>query len=79
MTTCESTDQVLNDIDKEVLRAVGLHGDYHSPHQAYGVLCEEVKEFFDEVCKKKFDKEAARKELTQIAAVCVRAILDLCQ
>lgn len=76
----EFTDSVLNDIDHEVDRAVAKHGHYNSPHEAYGVLLEEVDEFFDEVRKQKADvsKENMRKELTQIAAVCVRAIHDLC-
>jgi len=81
MTTREFTDQVLNDIDREVDRAVTKHGHYNSPHEAYGVLLEEVDEFFDEVKKQKadVDRGAMRTELTQIAAVCVRAIYDLCQ
>lgn len=51
---------------------------YHSPHEMYGVLCEEVAELFDEVRRKKFDKKAARKELIQVAAVAIRGAAELC-
>lgn len=71
---------IAQDVVAEVDRAVQKHGNYSSPHEAYGVLLEEVDEFFDEVKKQKADvsKENMRTELIQIAAVCVRAVHDLC-
>lgn len=68
---------ILSAIEKEVERASRKHGPHHSAHESYGVLCEEVQEFFDEVRKQQVDKFAMRTELVQIAAVCVRAIRDL--
>lgn len=52
---------------------------YNSAHEAYGVLAEEVDEFWDEVKKKrsKRDPAAMRAELKQIAAVAIRAMTDL--
>lgn len=50
-----------------------------SIHEAYGLLVEEVDEFFQEVKKKsraRFDDDVI-KELVQIAAVCVRTYNSL--
>jgi NTP pyrophosphatase (non-canonical NTP hydrolase) len=48
-------------------------------HEAYGLILEEVDEFWDEVKKKshKRPRMDALKELVQIAALCERAALDL--
>lgn len=50
-----------------------------SHHEAYGVLAEEVQEFFEEVCRRpsKRDPENTLRELVQIATVCQRAAEDL--
>lgn len=59
----------------EATRAFEEHGGFHSVHEAYGVLMEEVEEFFDEVKKKNKarSKVAMRAELLQIAAVAIKA------
>jgi len=67
---------ILYHVEQEGASAAA-HGLYHSPHEAYGVLMEEVDEFFDEVKRKRIDPLAMRKELIQVAAVAVRAIHDL--
>lgn len=48
-------------------------------HEAYGLLAEEMHEFFMEVCKRtsKRDPDNALHELVQIAAMCERAAVDL--
>lgn len=48
-------------------------------HQAYGLLAEELDEFWDEVKKKdaKRDPANAYKELVQIAALCEHIAHDL--
>ncbi|PZP37434.1 MAG: hypothetical protein DI598_21200 [Pseudopedobacter saltans] len=51
---------------------------FSSPHEGYAVLLEEVDELWDEVKKKTFDKEAARKEAVQIGAIVIRFITELC-
>jgi len=66
------------EIKLELAKAREKHpGAFNSPHEAYGVLIEEVQEFFDEVRRQKWNREAMRKELLQIAAVSLRAIEDL--
>lgn len=51
--------------------------DIATPHEAYGVLAEEVAEFFDEVRAQKPDPRRMRKELLHVAAMAVRAVEDL--
>jgi|DEB0MinimDraft_6_1074348.scaffolds.fasta_scaffold15640_4 hypothetical protein len=61
----------------ELARSRELHGDMHSPHEAYGIIREELDEFWDEVKEKQLNGEAALKELVQIAAMCEKAAQDL--
>jgi NTP pyrophosphatase (non-canonical NTP hydrolase) len=72
---------LLNEVVDEIERAIEQHGGYNSAHEAYGVLAEEVDEFWEEVRKKRKDrsKEDMRKELIQIAAVAVKAAHCLCE
>ena len=72
-------DGVLLEVDDEIERAEVNHRPYSSAHEAYGVLAEEVAEFFDEVRKKRSDRDKAamRRELVQVAAVAIRAIVNL--
>lgn len=75
----ESLARALMDVASECERADAEHGRYRSAHEAYGVLAEEVAEFFDEVRKRrsKRDRAAMRKELSQVAAVAIRAMAAL--
>jgi NTP pyrophosphatase (non-canonical NTP hydrolase) len=52
---------------------------YHTHHECYGVLAEEVAEYFDEVRRREDsrDRAAMRKELMQIAAVALRGMVEL--
>lgn len=70
----------------ETERAMGIHAPIHSAHEAYAVIKEELDEFWELVKinpKKLSDLEQTRrleqmsKELTQVAAMCVRATVDL--
>lgn len=63
----------------EATRAVALHGQFRSAHEAYGVLAEEFREFEIEVFKKRAARnpEDVIHELIQIAAVCQKAAQSL--
>lgn len=56
------------------------HGPYNSAHEAYGVLAEEVHEFFEIVMQKQAKRDMAhmRKELIDVAVVALRSIIDIC-
>jgi len=67
------------DVHAEVERAMAIHGQLQSAHESYAVILEEVDEFWDEVKKRNENRsdQAMRKELVQIAAMAIRAIVDL--
>ena len=54
------------------------HTPFTSNHEAYGVLLEEVAEYFDCIREKKPDKAHCVEELADIAAVCMKALMQLC-
>ncbi len=67
----------LDDVRKEVDRSRELHGNINSLHEAFGIIYEEfIKEFGDEVFKKKHDHTRMREELVQIAAMCAKTVED---
>lgn len=59
--------------------ATRLHGPLHSAHEAYAVILEELDEFWEEVRKKQQyrDPVAMRTERLHVAAMCVRAAVDV--
>ncbi|MBC9913142.1 hypothetical protein [Chitinophaga varians] len=66
-------------IDDELSKAKAKHGEnpFHSPHEGFAVLKEEVDELWDEV-KKDSDRETMKKEAIQVAAMAIRFIRELC-
>jgi hypothetical protein len=66
----------------EVRRASAKHPPMHSHHEAYAVIKEEFEEYWREVQKgggTPRDPEALRVELVHTAAMCIRALTDLCE
>jgi NTP pyrophosphatase (non-canonical NTP hydrolase) len=65
----------LEEVAAEAERAVQKHGNYNSLHEAFGVMLEEVDEFWEIVRMKrsKRDPKRIREELVQIAACCAKA------
>lgn len=72
-------DAALEEVEAEVRRADAKFERYNSAHETYGVLAEELAEFFDEVRKKPFMRGslAIRGELAQIACVAIRGMASL--
>lgn len=77
---------VCEKVEQEVMRAIELHDGMRNAHEAYAVILEELDEVWDLVKanpKKMTDEQRAtyreemRKELIQVAAMCVRTIVDL--
>lgn len=86
MHNIDQLEEIAIDVKDEVLRATQLHGPLQSLHEAYGVIKEEFDEFWEQVKvnpKKLCDEaqqlriENLREELIQIAAMCVRTIMDM--
>ena len=69
----------LRDVALELARADAEHDRYHSYHEAYGVMLEELDEFWEIVRQKSADRDdnEAYKELVQIAMVAWRSALSL--
>lgn len=67
-------------VEQEHHRAVAAHNSMNSAHEAYAVILEELCEFWEEVLKKREerDKNHMLQELVQIAAMAMRAAYDLC-
>lgn len=70
--------QILNDIETEVNRAMELYESFHSLHEGYAVLLEEVDELWHHVKTRQGGRipGAIEKECIQIAAMAVRIICD---
>lgn len=63
----------------ELNGAMDKHAPMNSAHEAYAVILEEVEEFWAEVMKRREERDpiAMAMELRQIAAMAMRAIIDL--
>lgn len=66
-------------VTEELQRANAQHKAYHSLHEGYAVLLEEVDELWEEVRKRRpvRDKAVIWKEAGQIAAVALRIMVYL--
>ena len=64
----------------ELIRAMTIHAPFHSPHEGYAVILEELDELKDEVWASKpgSDRAAMRKEAIQVAAMALRFVQDVC-
>lgn len=73
------TDTFRKLMDDETSRARQRGCGCKTWHEGYGLILEELDEFWDEVKKKssKRDRANALKELVQIAALCERVAVDL--
>jgi len=73
-------EDVLLDIAEEVHRAEAKFLPFHSAHEGYAVILEELDELWDEVKKKPRDREPLQMETeaVQVAAMAVRFLLNVC-
>lgn len=79
INTMTELETIFEQIKKELEKAHSKHKPYNSYHEAYGIILEELDEFWDIVKMKesKRDKEKARKELIQVATTAIRTIINL--
>ncbi len=72
------TIDVANEIIRELERARSKHPiPFHSFHEGYAILAEEVYELWREVIRQERSGAAIRKEAVQVGAMALRFILDL--
>jgi len=72
--------ELIEQVENEFERASKLYHKFHSNHEGYAVLKEEVDELWDEIKKSKETKgnDKMKSELIQIAAMAIRFIDNLC-
>jgi|ERR1700722_20838219 len=66
---------IVREVLAELDRATALHGPFHSSHEGWAVLLEEVEELWDEI--RANDPVKARKEAIQVAAMALRYLMDI--
>ena len=73
--------EVLEDVRDEFRTATRNFPDFHSSHEGFAVLKEEVDELWDEVKANKLceSKQRQRNEAIQIAAMAIRFVIDCCE
>lgn len=67
--------QLLESVDDELVRAIERFGPFHSAHEGYAVIKEELDELWDAI--KANDIPHARAEALQVAAMAVRFLNDI--
>ncbi len=71
----------LDDVQAEVERARAKHPrPFHSSHEGYAIIFEELDELWDEVKQQTDERSYARmrKEALQVAATAIRFIEEVC-
>jgi len=74
--------QAIELVNDEVKRAISIHKPFHSPHEGYAVIKEELDELWDEIRKLQgfWDRnDGLKKEAIQLTAMSLRFLIDLCE
>ena len=64
-------------LDTEMREALKKFGPYHNGHEVYGVLAEELAEFFEHVRGNTANGPEAAYELIKLAAVALRYAIEV--
>jgi hypothetical protein len=73
--------ELAEQLDDSLFKAIKKHKPFHTAHEGYAVILEELDELWDEVKAWQPDdnrKEQMRKEALHIAAMAIRFIKDVC-
>lgn len=68
-------------MEDELIEALETHGDFHSAHEGYGVLMEEVRELEVEIFKKRDARDGQRmyEECIQVAAMAAKLAITVAE
>jgi hypothetical protein len=69
--------KIANDVCQGLEKSMTKYPLFHSPHEGYGVILEELDELWDEVKKRKPDKVNMRAEAVQVAAMAMKFIMSM--
>jgi hypothetical protein len=77
-TEARGIGRFLDAMENELNEAMGAHPPINSTHEGYSVILEELDEFWDEVKRKRAERDsgAMYAELVQIAAMAARTAVD---
>jgi hypothetical protein len=67
----------MREIQAELEHAQKKHGPIHSMHEGFAVMLEELEELKAETFKQRPNRAIAHDELIQLAAMCIRTIIDV--
>lgn len=65
----------MNEISKEYHEATNKFGEFHSPHEGWAIIKEELDELWEEV--QAHNTQEMRDEAKQVAAMALRFMVDL--
>lgn len=68
----------LHQVETELVRAVSKFPAMQSAHEGWAVIKEELDELWDEVKKKEPSRSNMAHEATQVAAMAIRFLMDVC-
>lgn len=73
--------KALADINRESTQAMEDYPAFHSAHEGYAVILEELDELWDEVRQPKIHRsnKQMRSEAIQVAAMALRFVVDICE
>lgn len=64
-------------IQEQIKNCYDKYGKYASPHEAMGVLFEEIDELWDEIKKKELNKKNTEKEIIDCITVLIKMYNDI--
>ncbi|EGW36482.1 hypothetical protein [Desulfosporosinus sp. OT] len=71
--------RIVSDVLEELKRAMSKKPLFTCPHHGYAIILEEMDELWDEVKKKKFERDIKnmRSEAVQVAAMAIKFIMSM--
>lgn len=70
--------QALRIVEDEFHSASDKFGSFHSPHEGYAIIKEELDELWDAIKDKELGMPEQAVEARQVAAMAIRFLVDLC-